>query len=110
MERDYFPEKVIGRGSSGVVCAASLPSGERVAIKKLAGLFENITDARRLLREVRPSVDQNEHTKQEPGKVQLCACVPIAEFHTIRSSAWLPACVARDDVQKRRRAALRDLP
>ncbi|XP_048130618.1 mitogen-activated protein kinase 19-like [Rhodamnia argentea] len=46
--------EVIGKGSYGVVCAAiDTHTGEKVAIKKIHGIFEHISDAIRILREVK---------------------------------------------------------
>ncbi|KAI4387997.1 hypothetical protein MLD38_000375 [Melastoma candidum] len=45
---------VIGKGSYGVVCAAvDTHTGEKVAIKKINNIFEHISDAIRILREVK---------------------------------------------------------
>ncbi|KAB2605437.1 mitogen-activated protein kinase 19-like [Pyrus ussuriensis x Pyrus communis] len=63
-EMDFFTEygeanrykilEVIGKGSYGVVCAAiDTHTGEKVAIKKIHGIFEHISDAIRILREVK---------------------------------------------------------
>ncbi|XP_044481080.1 mitogen-activated protein kinase 19-like [Mangifera indica] len=62
--KDFFTEygdanrykilEVIGKGSYGVVCAAiDTHSGEKVAIKKIHDVFEHISDAIRILREVK---------------------------------------------------------
>ncbi|KAJ4893631.1 Mitogen-activated protein kinase 19 [Raphanus sativus] len=46
--------EVIGKGSYGVVCAAvDTHTGERVAIKKINDVFEHVSDALRILREVK---------------------------------------------------------
>ncbi|KAL9346205.1 hypothetical protein Peur_061058 [Populus x canadensis] len=46
--------EVIGKGSYGVVCAAiDTHTGEKVAIKKINNVFEHISDAFRILREVK---------------------------------------------------------
>ncbi|KAL6975564.1 Mitogen-activated protein kinase 19 [Sarracenia purpurea var. burkii] len=46
--------EVIGKGSYGVVCAAiDTRTGEKVAIKKINDIFEHISDAIRILREVK---------------------------------------------------------
>ncbi|KAI4323086.1 hypothetical protein L6164_022721 [Bauhinia variegata] len=46
--------EVIGKGSYGVVCAAiDTHTGEKVAIKKIHDVFEHISDAIRILREVK---------------------------------------------------------
>ncbi|CAN7106977.1 unnamed protein product [Brassica rapa subsp. narinosa] len=63
-ELDFFTEygdanryqtlEVIGKGSYGVVCAAiDTHTGEKVAIKKINDVFEHISDALRILREVK---------------------------------------------------------
>uniref|UniRef100_A0A0D3CQQ4 mitogen-activated protein kinase n=1 Tax=Brassica oleracea var. oleracea TaxID=109376 RepID=A0A0D3CQQ4_BRAOL len=63
-EMDFFTEygdanryqilEVIGKGSYGVVCAAvDTHTGEKVAIKKINNVFEHISDALRMLREVK---------------------------------------------------------
>ena len=50
----YTPVKWLGKGAYGVVCSATHgATGSRVAIKKVANCFDNATDARRTLREVR---------------------------------------------------------
>jgi len=47
-------EEVIGKGSYGVVAAAiDTHTGERVAIKKIKDVFENVSDAARILREIK---------------------------------------------------------
>lgn len=49
----YEPERLIGKGSYGqVVEALDLWSNEKVAIKRIKGLFDNLGDARRILREI----------------------------------------------------------
>eukprot|EP00798_Chlamydomonas_sp_ICE-L_P026082 gene26082-11787_t len=50
----YVPLKAIGKGAYGVVCSAKNNStGEKIAIKKIGNAFENLTDARRTLREMK---------------------------------------------------------
>lgn len=50
----YRVQEVIGRGSYGVVCAAvDNATGEKVAIKKIQNVFENVADATRILREIK---------------------------------------------------------
>eukprot|EP00249_Psilotum_nudum_P028985 c3905_g1_i1 orf=115-1251(+) len=54
IDTKYVPIKPIGKGAYGVVCSArDLESGEKIAIKKITNAFENATDARRTLREIR---------------------------------------------------------
>eukprot|EP00198_Chlamydomonas_reinhardtii_P001516 XP_001690852.1 mitogen-activated protein kinase 3 [Chlamydomonas reinhardtii] len=50
----YVPIKAIGKGAYGVVASAKdSVTGEKVAIKKIGNAFENLTDARRTLREIK---------------------------------------------------------
>lgn len=50
----YIPVKPIGKGAYGIVCSAhDLGSGMKVAIKRITNVFENTTDARRTLREIK---------------------------------------------------------
>ncbi|XP_028761056.1 mitogen-activated protein kinase 15-like isoform X2 [Neltuma alba] len=50
----YRIEEVIGKGSYGVVCSASdTHTGEKVAIKKINDIFEHVSDATRILREIK---------------------------------------------------------
>ncbi|OAO16009.1 mitogen-activated protein kinase [Blastocystis sp. ATCC 50177/Nand II] len=50
----YQNLKVIGSGSYGVVCSADdVIAGRRVAIKKIGNLFQDIVDAKRVLREIK---------------------------------------------------------
>ncbi|KAI4970961.1 hypothetical protein ZWY2020_001875 [Hordeum vulgare] len=63
MEKEFFTEygeasqyqiqEVVGKGSYGVVAAAiDTRTGERVAIKKINDVFEHVSDATRILREL----------------------------------------------------------
>ncbi|XP_073158688.1 mitogen-activated protein kinase 15 [Henckelia pumila] len=46
--------EIVGKGSYGVVCAAiDTHTGEKVAIKKITNIFEHISDAIRILREIK---------------------------------------------------------
>lgn len=50
---DYQIIRQIGSGSYGSVCEAKhVPTGERVAIKKITRIFDDVIDCKRLLREV----------------------------------------------------------
>ncbi|CAL5347134.1 unnamed protein product [Camellia sinensis] len=50
----YRIEEVIGKGSYGVVCSAyDSHLGEKVAIKKINDIFEHVSDATRILREIK---------------------------------------------------------
>uniref|UniRef100_A0A2P2M7B1 mitogen-activated protein kinase n=1 Tax=Rhizophora mucronata TaxID=61149 RepID=A0A2P2M7B1_RHIMU len=50
----YEIQEVVGRGSYGVVASAiDTHTGERVAIKKMNNIFEHVSDATRILREIK---------------------------------------------------------
>ncbi|KAK9106717.1 hypothetical protein Syun_022728 [Stephania yunnanensis] len=50
----YQIQEVIGKGSYGVVgSAVDIHTGEKVAIKKISGVFEHVSDATRILREIK---------------------------------------------------------
>ncbi|KAI3880355.1 hypothetical protein MKW92_044160 [Papaver armeniacum] len=50
----YKVEEVIGKGSYGVVASAyDTHTGEKVAIKKINDIFEHVSDATRILREIK---------------------------------------------------------
>ena len=54
IDEQYVPIKAIGKGAYGTVCSAkNTVTGEKVAIKKIQNAFENLTDARRTLREIK---------------------------------------------------------
>ena len=52
---DYYqPVKILGSGAYAVVCeAVDTRNGNKVAVKKNKGVFDHITDARRILREIK---------------------------------------------------------
>lgn len=50
----YVIKEIIGKGSYGVVCSAlDKLSGEKVAIKKITNVFDHVSDATRILREIK---------------------------------------------------------
>lgn len=52
--RRYRLKEVIGKGSYGVVCSAlDMDTGEKVAIKKINNVFDHVSDATRILREIK---------------------------------------------------------
>mmetsp|Transcript_7061 Transcript_7061/g.12209 ORF Transcript_7061/g.12209 Transcript_7061/m.12209 type:complete len:538 (+) Transcript_7061:351-1964(+) len=62
--REFFPQlgessrytlmEIMGKGSYGVVCSATdNNTGEKVAIKKITDVFEHVSDATRILREIK---------------------------------------------------------
>eukprot|EP00958_Prasinococcus_capsulatus_P013060 scaffold1318_cov388-Prasinococcus_capsulatus_cf.AAC.81 len=63
-ERDFFSEydeaqryrthEIVGKGSYGVVCSATdTRTGQKVAIKKINDVFDHVSDAIRILREIK---------------------------------------------------------
>ncbi|CAA0808667.1 Mitogen-activated protein kinase 20 [Striga hermonthica] len=85
-EMDFFSEygdasrykilEVIGKGSYGVVCSAlDTLTGENVAIKKIHNIFEHISDAARILREIKllrllrhPDIVEIKHIMLPPSR------------------------------------------
>eukprot|EP01025_Chloroclados_australasicus_P051797 TRINITY_DN6036_c0_g1_i5.p1 TRINITY_DN6036_c0_g1~~TRINITY_DN6036_c0_g1_i5.p1 ORF type:complete len:550 (+),score=62.39 TRINITY_DN6036_c0_g1_i5:126-1775(+) len=67
--------EVIGKGSYGVVCSAlDRFTGEKVAIKKIRNVFEHVSDATRILREIKllrflkhPDIVQLKHIMLPPS-------------------------------------------
>ncbi|KAL6848714.1 hypothetical protein ACP4OV_021297 [Aristida adscensionis] len=85
-ESDFFTEygeasrykvsEVIGKGSYGVVAAAvDTHTGERVAIKKIVDVFDHVSDATRILREIKllrllrhPDIVEIKHIMLPPSR------------------------------------------
>ncbi|CAH8389811.1 unnamed protein product [Eruca vesicaria subsp. sativa] len=69
-------QEMIGKGSYGVVCSAiDTLTGEKVAIKKIHDIFENISDAARILREIKllrllrhPDIVEIKHIMLPPSR------------------------------------------
>lgn len=50
----YEVHKLVGRGAYGLVCSAvDTATGDRVAIKKISGVFDDLIDGKRILRELK---------------------------------------------------------
>eukprot|EP01018_Ginkgo_biloba_P010925 Gb_12952 [translate_table: standard] len=72
----YKIQEVVGKGSYGVVCSAiDTHTGEKVAIKKINGIFEHVSDATRILREIKllrllrhPDVVEIKHIMLPPSR------------------------------------------
>ncbi|XP_050263450.1 mitogen-activated protein kinase 20-like isoform X2 [Quercus robur] len=63
----YKIQEVIGKGSYGVVCSAiDTCAGEKMAIKKIHDIFEHISDAARILHEIKLL-----RLLQHPGIVEI---------------------------------------
>ena len=68
--------EVIGKGSYGVVCSAvDTLTGEKVAIKKINDIFEHVSDATRILREIKllrllrhPDIVEVKHIMLPPSR------------------------------------------
>lgn len=58
----YSFRKALGLGAYGVVCSADdAHTGRKVAVKKVSGVFDDLTDAKRIIREIRLMKSMN-HT------------------------------------------------
>ncbi|CAM0953828.1 unnamed protein product [Alopecurus aequalis] len=72
----YKIQEIIGKGSYGVVCSAiDQHTGDKVAIKKISNIFEHLSDAARILREVKllrllrhPDIVQIKHIMLPPSR------------------------------------------
>ncbi|XP_022739267.1 mitogen-activated protein kinase 20-like [Durio zibethinus] len=72
----YKIQEVIGKGSYGVVCSAiDTHTGEKVAIKKIHDIFEHVSDAARILREIKllrllrhPDIVEIKHIMLPPSR------------------------------------------
>ncbi|OIW02849.1 hypothetical protein TanjilG_29625 [Lupinus angustifolius] len=72
----YKIQEVVGKGSYGVVCSAiDTQTGENVAIKKIHDIFEHISDAARILREIKllrllrhPDIVEIKHIMLPPSR------------------------------------------
>ncbi|XP_010924325.1 mitogen-activated protein kinase 10 [Elaeis guineensis] len=72
----YKIQEVIGKGSYGVVCSAiDTHTGEKVAIKKIHDIFEHLSDAARILREIKllrllrhPDIVEIKHIMLPPSR------------------------------------------
>lgn len=54
VDAHYDVKKVVGYGAYGTVCAGiDTRDGQKVAIKKMAGVFEDLIDGKRILREIK---------------------------------------------------------
>ena len=72
----YKIQEIIGKGSYGVVCSAiDQQTGEKVAIKKIQNIFEHLSDAARILREIKllrllrhPDIVEIKHVMLPPSR------------------------------------------
>jgi hypothetical protein len=72
----YKIQEIIGKGSYGVVCSAiDQHTGEKVAIKNIQNIFEHLSDAARILREIKllrllrhPDIVEIKHVMLPPSR------------------------------------------
>ncbi|XP_062206427.1 mitogen-activated protein kinase 8-like isoform X1 [Phragmites australis] len=72
----YKIQEVVGKGSYGVVCSAiDQHTGDKVAIKKIHNIFEHLSDAARILREIKllrllrhPDIVEIKHIMLPPSR------------------------------------------
>ena len=72
----YKIQEIIGKGSYGVVCSAiDQHTGDKVAIKKISNIFDHLSDAARILREIKllrllrhPDIVQIKHIMLPPSR------------------------------------------
>lgn len=72
----YQVQEVVGKGSYGVVASATdTHTGEKVAIKKINDVFEHVSDATRILREIKllrllkhPDIVEIKHIMLPPSR------------------------------------------
>jgi len=54
IDRKYAPQKAVGTGAYGVVCSAvDKDANRKVAIKKITNAFDDLIDAKRIVREIK---------------------------------------------------------
>ncbi|KAH7432878.1 hypothetical protein KP509_07G044400 [Ceratopteris richardii] len=75
----YILQEVVGKGSYGVVCSAiDTHTGDKVAIKKITNIFEHVSDATRILREIKllrllhhPDIVELKHIMLPPSPMEF---------------------------------------
>ncbi|KAG8086527.1 hypothetical protein GUJ93_ZPchr0010g9861 [Zizania palustris] len=84
----YRIQEVIGKGSYGVVCSAiDLHTKQKVAIKKVHNIFEHVSDAARILREIKllrllrhPDIVDIKHIMLPPSRRDFKDIYVVFEF------------------------------
>ncbi|XP_013601508.1 PREDICTED: mitogen-activated protein kinase 8-like [Brassica oleracea var. oleracea] len=84
----YEVQEVVGKGSYGVVASAlDTHTGERVAIKKINDVFDHVSDATRILREIKllrllrhPDVVEIKHIMLPPSRREFCDIYVVFEL------------------------------
>lgn len=71
----YEPQRILGHGAYAVVCEAlDTRSGKKVAIKKNRQVFQELSDAKRILREIKLLIHLN-----HPDIIKLIDVIPPSE-------------------------------
>lgn len=92
----YSIKEVIGKGSYGVVCSAiDNYTGEKVAIKKINNVFEHVSDATRILREIKLL-----RLLKHPGRCSVGCTHPGCAGHVLAAAAAAAAAKARSCPQQ----------
>ncbi|GAB2289769.1 Mitogen-activated protein kinase 9 [Dionaea muscipula] len=84
----YLVQEVVGKGSYGVVGSAiDAHTGERVAIKKINDVFEHVSDATRILREIKllrllqhPDIVEIKHIMLPPSRREFSDIYVVFEL------------------------------
>ncbi|KAE8677688.1 Mitogen-activated protein kinase 16 [Hibiscus syriacus] len=95
----YRIEEVIGKGSYGVVCSAyDTHTGEKVAIKKINDIFEHVSDATRILREIKllrllrhPDIVEIKHILLPPSRREFKDIYVVFELMESDLHQYTPA-------------------
>ena len=93
--RDYELIKLLGSGSYGAVASAlHKPTGKKVAIKQMKGLFDDEIDCKRILREI--YILKQLRSKSVVGLFDLIEPEDFEEFNTI----YLVLQLSESDLKK----------
>ncbi len=92
---DYEVIKLLGQGSYGAVASAiHKPTGTKVAIKQMKGVFEDETDCKRILREI--AILKSLKNKFVVSLVDLLKPADVENFDTI----YLVLTLSESDLKK----------
>ncbi|RWW00176.1 hypothetical protein BHE74_00026217 [Ensete ventricosum] len=94
----YHVQEVIGKGSYGVVGAAiDTHTGEKVAIKKINEVFEHVSDATRILREIKllrllrhPDIVEIKHIMLPPSRREFKDIYVVFELMEFSMKGFSP--------------------
>ena len=92
VDTKYAPLKPLGRGAYGVVCSAmDKVSNRKVAIKKIPKAFDDLIDAKRILREVkllRHFRHENVNRQHTDSNTNHHGALPAAEATVAETGVW----------------------